>query len=74
MPHNPEECHRKASEHLRMAADHNDEAANFLAHAQPGEAAVSALKAHACQLEATHHLNEAIKHQSGIKKKDEHKP
>jgi hypothetical protein len=57
-----------------MAADHNDEAANFLAHAQPGEAAVSALKAHACQLEATHHLNEAIKHQSGKKNKDEHKP
>lgn len=49
-PHNPEECHRKASEHLRMAADHNDETWKQLT------------------------LNEAIKHQLGIKKKDEHKP
>jgi hypothetical protein len=67
----PAEMHRKAAENLRKAAEKCDEAARQLDSGALDKAQGFALHAHAFQPEGTHKLNEAIKHQTDVKKKDD---
>jgi hypothetical protein len=73
-PKSPSEIHRKASQHLRHAAEHAEEAAKHFDSGDQERSQLCALKAHAQQLEATKHLNEAIKHQLENKKEHEAMP
>ncbi len=73
-PKSPSDLHRKASQHLRQAAEHSEEAAKHFESDDHEKSQLCALKAHAQQLEATKHLNEAIKHQLDHKKDEKEIP
>lgn len=67
-PKSPAELHHKAAHHSRKAAEENESAAKHFDAGDFEKSQLCALRAHLQQLEATKHLNEAIKHQCDEKK------